>query len=68
MIDWKQGRPEVIVIDGRALLIIAAIMGLIIYEKCKFEIWNDRRKERNREKAARRVQALLVPHSRGYFL
>jgi len=68
MIDWKHGRPEVIVIDGRALLIIAAIMGLIIYEKCKFDIWNDRRKERNREKAARREYALLVPHSRGYFL
>ena len=68
MIDWKHGRPEVIVIDGRALLIIAAIMGLIIYEKCKFDIWNDRRKERNREKAARRVQALLIPHLRGYFL
>jgi len=66
MIDWKHGRPEVIVIDGRALLIIAAIMVLIIYEKCKFDIWNDRRKERNREKAARRVQALLMPHPRIY--
>jgi len=68
MIDWKQGRPEVIVIDGRALLIIAAIMVLIIYEKCKFDIWNDQRKERNQEKAARRVQALLMPHAKGYFL
>jgi len=58
----------VIVIDGRALLTIAAIMVLIIYEKCKFEVWNDRRKKRNREKAARRVQALLMPHPRGYFL
>jgi uncharacterized membrane protein len=53
------------VIDGRALLIIAAIMGLIIYEKCKFDIWNDRRKERNREKAARRVHALLMQHPKG---
>ena len=54
-----------IVIDGRALLIIAAIMALIIYEKCKFDIWNDRRKERNREKAARCVRALLMPHPKG---
>jgi len=53
------------VIDGRALLIIAAILVLIIYEKCKFEIWNDRRKERNREKAARRVHALLMQHPKG---
>jgi hypothetical protein len=68
MIDWKHGRPDVIVIDGRAVLIIAVILVLIIYEKCKFEIWNDRRKERSREKAARRAYALLVPHSRGYFL
>jgi hypothetical protein len=68
MIDWKQRRIEVIVIDGRALLLIAAIMEVIIYEKCTFDIWNDRRKERNREQAARRVYALLVPHSRGYFL
>jgi hypothetical protein len=58
----------VIVIDGRALLIIAAIMVLVIYEKCKFDMWNDKRKECNREKAARRVQALLIPHLRGYFL
>jgi len=55
----------VIVIDGRALLLIVAIMVMMIYEKCKFDIWNDRRKERNREKAARRVQALLMPYPKG---
>ena len=54
-----------IVIDGRALLLIVAIMVMMIYEKCKFDIWNDRRKERNREKAARRVQALLMPYPKG---
>ena len=57
-----------IVIDGRALLIIAAIMVLIIYEKCKFDIWNDKRKECNREKAARRVQMLPMPYPKGYAL
>jgi hypothetical protein len=58
----------VIVIDGHALLIIAAIMLLIIYEKCTFDIWNDRRKECTRDKAARRVQALLLPYPKGYAL
>jgi len=61
----NKGGQKVIVIDGRALLLIAAIMGVMIYEKCKFDIWNDRRKERNREKAARRVQALLMPYPKG---
>ena len=40
-----------IVIDGRALLIIAAIMVLMIYEKCKFDIWNNRRKEERNEES-----------------
>jgi hypothetical protein len=58
----------VIVIDGRALLLIAAIMGVMIYEKCMFDIWNDRRKQRNQEKAVRRVQALLMPYPKAYTL
>jgi len=58
----------VIVIDGKVLLLIVVIIGLMIYEKCKFDIWNDRRKERNRDKAAQRVQALLMSHPKGYAL
>jgi hypothetical protein len=42
-----------IVIDGRALLLIAVLLGVMIYEKCKFDIWNDQRKERVREKTPR---------------
>jgi len=47
-----------IVIDGRALLLIAVLLGVMIYEKCKFDIWNDQRKERVRDKTPRLCPAL----------
>jgi hypothetical protein len=47
-----------IVIDGRALLLIAVLLGVMIYEMCKFDIWNDQRKERVREKPPRLCPAL----------
>ena len=49
-----------IVIDGRALLLIAVLLGVMIYEKCKFDIWNDQRKERVREKTPRLCPALKI--------
>jgi hypothetical protein len=47
-----------IVIDGRALLFVAVLLLVMIYEKCKFDIWNDQRKERVREKTPRLCPAL----------
>ena len=48
---WR--KIGMIVIDGRALMLIAVLLGVMIYEKCKFDIWNDQRKERVREKTPR---------------
>lgn len=47
-----------IVIDGRALLLVAVLLGVMIYEKCKFDIWNDQRKEHVRDKTPRLCPAL----------
>jgi hypothetical protein len=47
-----------IVIDGRALLLVAVLLVVMIYEKCKFDIWNDQRKERVRDKTPRLYPAL----------
>jgi hypothetical protein len=52
-----------IVIDGRALLLMAVLLGVMIYEKCKFDIWNDQRKERVREKTPRLCPTLKTSNT-----